>query len=107
MTVQFRNEKVSNHGSKPITLTVTVWPSSFLKKYGPMIPPAHKAQQTICLLLLCFHTSPQEVRRGKISADRSITGLRNSCPNDSVLFKADFRPSAIESLKELMSGEVL
>ncbi|GFT28043.1 hypothetical protein TNCV_644341 [Trichonephila clavipes] len=28
-------------------LTVTLWPSSFLKKYGPMIPPAHKAHQTI------------------------------------------------------------
>ncbi|GFU74200.1 hypothetical protein TNCV_2165891 [Trichonephila clavipes] len=27
-------------------LTVTLWPSSFLKKYGPMIPPAHKAHQT-------------------------------------------------------------
>ncbi|GFX20311.1 uncharacterized protein TNCV_3486691 [Trichonephila clavipes] len=28
-------------------LTVTLWPSSFLKKYGPMVPPAHKAHQTI------------------------------------------------------------
>ncbi|GFT75438.1 hypothetical protein TNCV_3394271 [Trichonephila clavipes] len=28
-------------------LTVTLWPSSFLKKYGPMIPPAHKALQTV------------------------------------------------------------
>ncbi|GFV42996.1 hypothetical protein TNCV_3680211 [Trichonephila clavipes] len=27
-------------------LTVTLWPSSFLKKYEPMIPPAHKAHQT-------------------------------------------------------------
>ncbi|GFX25309.1 hypothetical protein TNCV_1274691 [Trichonephila clavipes] len=27
-------------------LTVTLWPSSFLKKYGPMIPPTHKAHQT-------------------------------------------------------------
>ncbi|GFW27472.1 hypothetical protein TNCV_163151 [Trichonephila clavipes] len=26
--------------------TVTLWPSSFLK-YGPMIPPAHKAHQTV------------------------------------------------------------
>ncbi|GFU93171.1 hypothetical protein TNCV_1465531 [Trichonephila clavipes] len=26
-------------------LTVTLWPSSFLKKYGPMIPPTHKAYQ--------------------------------------------------------------
>ncbi|GFW56588.1 hypothetical protein TNCV_1862981 [Trichonephila clavipes] len=28
-------------------LTVTLWPSSFLKKYGPMIPPSHKAHQTV------------------------------------------------------------
>ncbi|GFU69057.1 transposable element Tcb2 transposase [Trichonephila clavipes] len=28
-------------------LTVTLWPSSFLKKYGPMVPPAHKAYQTV------------------------------------------------------------
>ncbi|GFV02950.1 hypothetical protein TNCV_2744131 [Trichonephila clavipes] len=28
-------------------LTVTLWPSSFLKKYGPMNPPAHKAHQTV------------------------------------------------------------
>ncbi|GFX64378.1 uncharacterized protein TNCV_1413611 [Trichonephila clavipes] len=25
-------------------LTVTLWPSSFFEEYGPMIPPAHKAQ---------------------------------------------------------------
>ncbi|GFW08145.1 hypothetical protein TNCV_2979121 [Trichonephila clavipes] len=31
------------------SLTVTLWPSSFLKKYGPMIPPAHKAHQTMLL----------------------------------------------------------
>ncbi|GFT54358.1 hypothetical protein TNCV_2726951 [Trichonephila clavipes] len=48
MIVQFRNEKASNHGSIPRSpLTVTLWPSSFLKKYGPMIPPAHKAHQTV------------------------------------------------------------
>ncbi|GFX02215.1 alpha-2 adrenergic receptor [Trichonephila clavipes] len=28
-------------------LTVTLWPSSFLQKYGPMIPPAQKAHQTV------------------------------------------------------------
>ncbi|GFY25969.1 hypothetical protein TNCV_1917191 [Trichonephila clavipes] len=28
-------------------LTVRLWPSSFLKKYGPMIPPTHKAHQTV------------------------------------------------------------
>ncbi|GFT23728.1 hypothetical protein TNCV_3511891 [Trichonephila clavipes] len=27
-------------------LTVTLWPSLFLKKYGP-IPPAHKSHQTV------------------------------------------------------------
>ncbi|GFX44065.1 hypothetical protein TNCV_4118611 [Trichonephila clavipes] len=27
-------------------LTVTLWSSSFLKKYGPMIPPSHNAHQT-------------------------------------------------------------
>ncbi|GFV85789.1 putative DD41D transposase [Trichonephila clavipes] len=48
MIVQFRNEKVSNHGSIPITIDCNVVPSSFLKKYGPMILPAHKAHKTIC-----------------------------------------------------------
>ncbi|KAK9879139.1 hypothetical protein WA026_003988 [Henosepilachna vigintioctopunctata] len=28
-------------------LTVTFWPSSFLKKYGPIIPPTHKTHQTV------------------------------------------------------------
>ncbi|GFT27860.1 alpha-2 adrenergic receptor [Trichonephila clavipes] len=28
-------------------LTVTLWPSSFWRKYGPMIPPSHKAHQTV------------------------------------------------------------
>ncbi|GFW77071.1 hypothetical protein TNCV_2725011 [Trichonephila clavipes] len=28
-------------------LTETLWPSSFMNKYGPMIPPAHKAHQTV------------------------------------------------------------
>ncbi|GFY10389.1 uncharacterized protein TNCV_1462791 [Trichonephila clavipes] len=32
MIVQFRNEKVSNHGIYRSPLTVTLWPSSFLKK---------------------------------------------------------------------------
>ncbi|GFU35657.1 transposable element Tcb2 transposase [Trichonephila clavipes] len=31
-------------------LTVMLWPSSFLKNHGPMIPPAHKAHQTAHLL---------------------------------------------------------
>ncbi|GFV30098.1 hypothetical protein TNCV_1441111 [Trichonephila clavipes] len=39
-------------------LTVRLWPSSFLKKYGPMIPPAHKAhQQSVFLDVTVFrHT---------------------------------------------------
>ncbi|GFW45408.1 hypothetical protein TNCV_4702191 [Trichonephila clavipes] len=36
----------------PSPLTVTLWPSSFLKKYGPMIPPAHKAHQTVSFSVL-------------------------------------------------------
>ncbi|GFT86237.1 transposable element Tcb2 transposase [Trichonephila clavipes] len=32
-------------------LTVTLWPSSFLKKYGLMIPPAHKVHQTVSDIL--------------------------------------------------------
>ncbi|GFV04682.1 hypothetical protein TNCV_333221, partial [Trichonephila clavipes] len=43
--VQFRNEKVIMALYRS-PLTVTLWPSSFLKKYGPMTPPAHKAHQT-------------------------------------------------------------
>ncbi|GFX26321.1 hypothetical protein TNCV_949191 [Trichonephila clavipes] len=30
-------------------LNVTLWPSSFFKKYGPMIPPAHKAHKTVSI----------------------------------------------------------
>ncbi|GFW67074.1 putative transposable element [Trichonephila clavipes] len=41
-------------------LTVTLWPSSFLKKYGPMIPPAHKAHQTIGLAI---HQNDHQARR--------------------------------------------
>ncbi|GFT90980.1 transposable element Tcb2 transposase [Trichonephila clavipes] len=39
-------------------LTVTLWPSSFLKKYRPMIPPAHKApKQSVFLDVTVFrHT---------------------------------------------------
>ncbi|GFU54186.1 hypothetical protein TNCV_3618431 [Trichonephila clavipes] len=45
--VQFRNEKLVITALYRSPLTVTLWPSSFLKKYGPMIPPAHKAHQTV------------------------------------------------------------
>ncbi|GFU20504.1 hypothetical protein TNCV_2522411 [Trichonephila clavipes] len=47
MIVQFRNEKLVIMALYRSPLTVTLWPSSFLKKYGPMIPPAHKAHQTV------------------------------------------------------------
>ncbi|GFT46071.1 transposon Tf2-6 polyprotein [Trichonephila clavipes] len=49
-------KKVSNHGYIPRSpLTVTLWPSSFLKKYGPMIPPAHKAhKQSVFLDVTVF-----------------------------------------------------
>ncbi|GFT35465.1 hypothetical protein TNCV_922781 [Trichonephila clavipes] len=39
-------KKVSNHGSIPITIDYNVV-AFVLKKYGPMIPPAHKAHQTV------------------------------------------------------------
>ncbi|GFU92908.1 hypothetical protein TNCV_2080541 [Trichonephila clavipes] len=45
-SIQFRNEKLVIMALYRSPLTVTLWPSSFLKKYGPMIPPAHKAHQT-------------------------------------------------------------
>ncbi|GFX37759.1 DUF1758 domain-containing protein [Trichonephila clavipes] len=48
MIVQFRNEKVSNHGSIPITIDCNVVAFIvFEEVYGPMIPPAHKAHQTL------------------------------------------------------------
>ncbi|GFX75526.1 hypothetical protein TNCV_4714331 [Trichonephila clavipes] len=47
MIVQFRNEKIVIMALYRSPLTVTLWSSSFLKKYGPMIPPAHKAHQTV------------------------------------------------------------
>ncbi|GFV32051.1 uncharacterized protein TNCV_3868851 [Trichonephila clavipes] len=50
MIVQFRNEKLVIMALYRSPLTVTLWPLSFLKKYGPMIPPAHKAHQTVSFL---------------------------------------------------------
>ncbi|GFW86956.1 hypothetical protein TNCV_1383721 [Trichonephila clavipes] len=47
MIVQFRNEKLVIMALYRSPLTVSLWPSSFLKKLGPMIPPAHKAHQTV------------------------------------------------------------
>ncbi|GFW52505.1 hypothetical protein TNCV_404331 [Trichonephila clavipes] len=55
-------------------LTVTLWPSSFLKKYGPMIPPAHKAHQTNARWLrgLIRVTTPARVphERGSVTVPR-------------------------------------
>ncbi|GFW34988.1 hypothetical protein TNCV_979261 [Trichonephila clavipes] len=36
-------------------LTVTLWPSSFLKKYGPMIPPAHKGAPNMLVIHPSVH----------------------------------------------------
>ncbi|GFX73509.1 transposable element Tc3 transposase [Trichonephila clavipes] len=41
-------------------LTVTLWPSSSLKKYGPMIPPANKAHQTFGSAI---HPNDHQARR--------------------------------------------
>ncbi|GFU06612.1 hypothetical protein TNCV_3702181 [Trichonephila clavipes] len=46
MIVQFRNEKVSNHGSIPIVIDCNVVAFIVFEEYGPMIPPAHKSHQT-------------------------------------------------------------
>ncbi|GFV64068.1 RNA-directed DNA polymerase from mobile element jockey [Trichonephila clavipes] len=48
-------------------LTATLWPSSFLKKYGPMIPPAHKAHQT-------FYTSKKHPLLGDFNAKNTTWG---------------------------------
>ncbi|GFU30149.1 hypothetical protein TNCV_1784371 [Trichonephila clavipes] len=45
-----QNEKLVIMALYRSPLTVTLWPSSFLKKYGPMIPPAHQAHQTVSFL---------------------------------------------------------
>ncbi|XP_043948675.1 uncharacterized protein LOC108025560 isoform X3 [Drosophila biarmipes] len=46
MAVQFRNKKVINHGSIPITIDGNVLTIIVLKRSTPMIPPAHEAHQT-------------------------------------------------------------
>ncbi|GFU24495.1 HTH_Tnp_Tc3_2 domain-containing protein [Trichonephila clavipes] len=48
MIVQFRNEKVSNHGSIPITIDCNV--VAFIVFEVRRIPPAHKAHQTLSAL---------------------------------------------------------
>ncbi|GFU67729.1 hypothetical protein TNCV_3133941 [Trichonephila clavipes] len=46
MIVQFRMKKLILALYRS-PLTVTLWLSLFLKKYGPMIPPAHEAHQAV------------------------------------------------------------
>ncbi|GFT81615.1 hypothetical protein TNCV_3674391 [Trichonephila clavipes] len=52
-------------------LTVTVWPSSLLKKYGPMIPPALKAHQTS----LVYADKPQTLDHLEDNIRRVIADL--------------------------------
>ncbi|GFV08792.1 hypothetical protein TNCV_2430741 [Trichonephila clavipes] len=60
----------------PSPLTVTLWPSSFLKKYGPMITPAHKAHQTKCASSLNkFAHENQEQRQSRFGPIRRIYTL--------------------------------
>ncbi|GFU17853.1 hypothetical protein TNCV_2222421 [Trichonephila clavipes] len=47
MIVQFRNEKLVIMALYRSPLTVKVVAFIALKKHGPMIPPAHKAHQTV------------------------------------------------------------
>ncbi|GFY30434.1 hypothetical protein TNCV_4066841 [Trichonephila clavipes] len=47
MIVQFRNEKVINHGSILITIDCNVVAFIVLEEVRPMIPSAHKEQQTV------------------------------------------------------------
>ncbi|GFT30797.1 transposable element Tc1 transposase [Trichonephila clavipes] len=54
-------------------LTVTLWPSSFLKKYGPMIPPAHKAHQTDEVEKLAYQLNEEAER-----TERPIRRLNES-----------------------------
>ncbi|GFV17339.1 hypothetical protein TNCV_2275691 [Trichonephila clavipes] len=49
MIVQFRNEKVSNHGSIPITIDCNVVAFIVFEEVRPMIPPTHKAHQTVTI----------------------------------------------------------
>ncbi|GFU95800.1 hypothetical protein TNCV_4903921 [Trichonephila clavipes] len=57
-------------------LTVTLWSSSFLKKYGPMIPAAHKAHQTGLIATLgdslWFINVNEQNKRKKCSSLRSL-----------------------------------
>ncbi|GFY33949.1 transposable element Tcb2 transposase [Trichonephila clavipes] len=56
------NEKVSNHGSIPITIDCNVVAFIVLKKCGPMIPPAHKAHQTNEVETLAYQLNEEAER---------------------------------------------
>ncbi|GFV91235.1 hypothetical protein TNCV_897561 [Trichonephila clavipes] len=92
-------------------LTVTLWPSSFLKKYGPMIPPAHKAHQTVSFSGYPDAPNPQDPSLASyrnwvvedIPGDKFYKGYTVSSfappnpPNGSVASGIKPRPSALES----------
>ncbi|GFX60527.1 hypothetical protein TNCV_1182461 [Trichonephila clavipes] len=54
MTVQFRNEKLVIMALYRSPLTVTLWPSSFLTKYGPMIHQPIKRTSQFFWIKRCF-----------------------------------------------------
>ncbi|GFY33330.1 BHLH domain-containing protein [Trichonephila clavipes] len=59
-------------------LTVTLWPSSFLKKYEPMIPPAHKAHQTNPDIISACEVKPEDPYRGSVRLVRLQAASNNS-----------------------------
>ncbi|GFU81795.1 hypothetical protein TNCV_3087071 [Trichonephila clavipes] len=72
-------------------LTVTLWASSFLKKYGPMNPPAHKAHQT----------SDRKLEEG-----RTVTSVAVSS-NHFIISRAwkAFKPSQLSKVRTTTSED--
>ncbi|GIX69280.1 reverse transcriptase domain-containing protein [Caerostris extrusa] len=58
----------------------------------------------ICNFCCASNTNLQKLDRVQLSAARVITGLRNTCPNDRVLYEADLQPL---SLRRCLFGEIL
>ncbi|GFS92524.1 hypothetical protein TNCV_1160021 [Trichonephila clavipes] len=76
------------------TLTVTLWPSSFLKKYGPMIPPAHKAHQTgraIKIMIENWVASIESLRSTELRS-RSKSSSATSLSSNSSEISLDWSP---------------
>ncbi|GFX81768.1 hypothetical protein TNCV_2569691 [Trichonephila clavipes] len=88
-------------------LIVTLWPSSFLKKYGPMIPPAHKAHQTVKCVVSHplgagnptpspFDLSASDCHRLGLDLQTAVSGKCSSSPEDEQekqgQIKKDFTP---------------